>query len=72
MKRITITVVMALVALVSMAQMRKVQNKPYIDLRPLHFGISLGLNLQDAEFRNVGPLMMDDGTTRTLACDVDI
>ena len=63
---------MALVALVSMAQMRKVQNKPYIDLRPLHFGISLGLNLQDAEFRNVGPLMMDDGTTRTIACDVDI
>lgn len=63
---------MALVALVSMAQMRKVQNKPYIDLRPLHFGISLGLNLQDAEFRNVGPQIMDDGTTRTIACDVDI
>ena len=63
---------MALVALVSMAQMRKVQNKPYIDLRPLHFGISLGLSMQDAEFRNVGPQVMDDGTTRTIACDVDI
>lgn len=66
------TVVMALVALVSTAQTRKVQNKPYIDLRPLHFGISLGMNLQDAEFRNVGPQVMDDGTARTIACDVDI
>jgi len=62
---------MALVALVSMAQIRKVQNKPYIDLRPLHFGISLGLNLHDAEFRNVGPQVMDDGTTRSIVCDVD-
>ena len=62
---------MVLVALVSSAQMRKVQNKPYIDLRPLHFGISLGMNLLDAEFRNVGPQLMDDGTTRTIACDQD-
>jgi len=62
---------MALVAMVSVAQMRKVQNKPYIDLRPLHFGISLGLNLLDAEFRNIGPQMMDDGTTRTIVCDQD-
>lgn len=63
---------MALAVLVTTAQTRKVQNKPYIDLRPLHFGISLGMNLQDAELRNVGPQVMDDGTTRTIACDVDI
>ena len=52
-------------------QTRKVQNKPYIDLRPLHFGISIGLNLQDATFRNVGPQLIDDGTTRTILCDDD-
>ncbi len=72
MKRIVVSVALALVALVSSAQMRKVQNKPYIDLRPLHFGISLGMNLQDAEFRNIGPQVMDDGTTRTIVCDQDI
>ena len=53
------------------AQMRKVQNKPYIDLRPLHFGISIGLNLQDVTFRNVGPQLIDDGTSRTILCDDD-
>ena len=62
---------MALMALVSSAQMRKVQNKPYIDLRPLHFGISLGLNLMDAEFTNVGTQVLEEGMTRTIACDVD-
>ena len=51
--------------------MRKVQNKPYIDLRPLHFGISIGLNLQDVTFRNVGPQLIDDGTSRTILCDDD-
>ena len=52
-------------------QVRKPQNKPYIDLRPLHFGISVGLNLQDVEFENVGPQLLDDGTTRTVLCDAD-
>jgi len=52
-------------------QMRKPQNKPYIDLRPLHFGISVGLNLQDVEFENVGPQLQEDGTTRTVLCDAD-
>lgn len=71
MKRIVLFVLLLTVSLASVAQIRKVQNKPYIDLRPLHFGISLGLNLQDAEFTNVGPQLMSDGTTRTVACDVD-
>lgn len=57
------------------AQERKVQNKPYIDLRPLHFGISVGLNMQDIEFENVGPqtIMLEDGTqqVRTISCDAD-
>jgi hypothetical protein len=57
------------------AQERKVQNKPYIDLRPMHFGIHVGLNMQDIEFQNVGPqtVTLDDGTVmqQTIVMDAD-
>ncbi len=53
------------------AQIRKPQNKPYIDLRPMHFGICIGLNMQDIEFENIGPQLLDDGTERTVVCDAD-
>ena len=57
------------------AQTRKVQNKPYIDLRPLHFGINVGLNMQDIEFENVGPqfITLEDGTTmqQTIVTEAD-
>lgn len=50
-------------------------NKPYIDLRPLHFGILVGTNLQDIEFENVGPqqVTLDDGTVveQTILVDAD-
>ena len=51
-------------AVQTVAQERKVQNKPYIDLRPMHFGIHVGLNLQDIEFVNLGPqtVTLEDGT----------
>ena len=59
----------------TLAQERKVQNKPYIDLRPMHFGILVGMNLQDIEFQNVGPqtVMLEDGTEtqQTILCDED-
>lgn len=66
-----IMVLLAAVA-VGSAQVRKVQNKPYIDLRPLHFGISIGLNVQDLEVQNVGPQLLETGETRTVLCDADI
>lgn len=57
------------------AQERRVQNKPYIDLRQLHFGILVGINMQDIEFDNVGSqtIVADDGTesTETIVCDDD-
>ena len=57
------------------AQERKVQNKPYIDLRPMHFGIHVGLNMQDIEFQNVGPqtVILEDGTVmqQTIVMDAD-
>ncbi len=76
MRRTILLFLMTLTALAVMGQVRKVQNKPYIDLRPLHFGISIGLNMQDAEFQNVGPqtVVMPDGTSTPgyVLCDVDM
>ena len=76
MNRKTILIsVMLLLAVISQAQTRTIQNKPYIDLRPLHFGILVGLNMQDIEFQNVGPqtVTLEDGTVmqQTILCDAD-
>jgi hypothetical protein len=61
------------IATQAVAQERSVQNKPYIDLRPLHFGVLVGTHLQDVEFLNVGPQIItnDDGTSveKTVTCD---
>lgn len=57
------------------AQERRVQNKPYIDLRPFHFGVLVGLHAQDIDFENVGiqTLTGEDGTTseKLVTCDQD-
>jgi hypothetical protein len=54
---------------------RQVQNKPYIDLRPLHFGILVGVHLQDLELQNVGPYTMTDEegnvTSQNILCEAD-
>ena len=74
-KKLFITATMFLLALVTMAQERKIQYKPYIDLRPMHCGILVGMNLQDIELDNVGPqtITLEDGTTqeKTILCDDD-
>ena len=66
---------LSLATLMTAAQERKVQNKPYTDLRPLHLGILVGMNLQDMELENVGPqtILQEDGTTKTqtIVCDDD-
>ncbi len=76
MRRCLLLFSLALATLAVSAQVRKVQNKPYIDLRPLHFGISIGLNMQDVEFTNVGPqtIIMPDGTNMDgyVLCDEDM
>ncbi len=36
-----------------------IQHKPYIDLRPMHFGISVGMNMQDLELENTNPFVYD-------------
>lgn len=75
MKRTLLMLILCLTALMATAQERKVQNKPYTDLRPLHLGILVGMNLQDIELENVGPqtILQEDGTTKTqtIVCDDD-
>ncbi len=72
---IIVTIVLMCAALTATAQTRKIQHKPYIDLRPMHFGILVGMNMQDIEFENVGPqtITLEDGTTHeeTIVCDDD-
>jgi hypothetical protein len=52
-KRIAIIVIMML-PLLAIAQERKVQNRPYIDFRRLHYGFFFGLHAQDMELANNG------------------
>lgn len=49
-----ILLVLVLLPLCSVAQERKVQNKPYIDYRRLHYGFFIGTHVQDMEFVNNG------------------
>ena len=74
MKRLAISILLICCVLLSAtAQDRQVENKPYIDLRPLHFGILVGFHVQDVDFENVGPqtIAQPDGTTseQTILCD---
>ena len=73
MKRLITLIALAATLLSAYGQERKPQNKPYIDLRPLHFGILVGVNLQDVEFQNVGPQLveLEDGTMAEQAVVVD-
>ncbi len=52
-KRIAILVLLML-PLLAIAQERKVQNRPYIDFRRLHYGFFFGLHAQDMELANNG------------------
>ena len=59
----------------AIAQQRTVENRPYTDLRPFHFGIVAGTHFQDLEFVNVGMQIItkEDGTTgeALITCDQD-
>ena len=77
MKRLIILLLTACFGMLGcMAQQdRRVQHKPYIDLRPMHFGILVGAHLQDLEFENAGlqTITDDNGvvTNQLIVCDAD-
>ena len=59
-QKILIIVTAIMIATACAAQKRYViQHKPYIDLRPMHFGISVGVNMQDIEFETEAPIVCD-------------
>ena len=59
MKRILVALILLTSVLTIHAQERRVQNRPYTDLRDFHFGVLVGTHLQDLELNNVGPQMVD-------------
>jgi len=66
MKSFKTTILLLLTGTIcAMAQERTVQNRPYTDLRPIHFGVVVGTHFQDVELLNAGPQIItnDDGTT---------
>lgn len=66
MKRTFATTLALLFCIIRAAgQERTVQNRPYTDLRPFHFGVLVGTHFQDIELLNAGPQVIanDDGTT---------
>lgn len=69
------SVILLMLAMTSQAQEKKVQNRPYTDLRPFHFGIQVGTHFQDMDFTNIGPqtLTTEDGTVlqKTITTDQD-
>jgi hypothetical protein len=65
MRRILSVIIAFLACLPTVqAQDRTVQNRPYTDLRPFHFGVLVGTHFQDLEFVNAGPqvITLDDGS----------
>lgn len=59
MKRILVALILLASVLTIHAQERRVQNRPYTDLRDFHFGVLVGTHLQDLELNNIGPQMVD-------------
>lgn len=59
---------MSIVCATLHAQERTVQNRPYTDLRPFHFGVVIGTHMQDMEVLMAGPqtITTEDGTEEAL------
>lgn len=74
MKRKLILIIITLLAAIRVAaQERTVENRPYTDLRPFHFGVLVGTHLQDIEFLNAGEItyLDDNGNEVTSNVTVD-
>lgn len=76
MRNFCVTILLMLLPIFHvLAQPRVVENRPYTDLRPFHFGIVAGTHLQDLEFQNIGlqTITNEDGTTSEtlITCDQD-
>jgi len=59
LKRIFIILLSFVFSLGVNAQIKKIQNRPYIDQRRLHYGFLIGLHTQDLKFENNGYITKD-------------
>lgn len=68
MRKYIYIIIMCIASLAASAQERTVQNRPYTDLRPFHFGVVVGTHVQDMEVQMAGPMTIttEDGTQETL------
>lgn len=70
MKRIAAIILVVLSAAVGLqAQELRIQNRPYLDQRFLHYGFFVGLNMMDIEFKNNG--YVDPASGEQWYTDVD-
>ena len=70
MKRIAAIILVVLSAPVGLqAQELRIQNRPYLDQRFLHYGFFVGLNMMDIEFKNNG--YVDPASGEQWYTDVD-
>lgn len=54
------------------AQERTVENRPYTDLRPFHFGVLVGTHVQDLELNNIGPQSYTNEDGMEVPCQVAV
>ena len=54
MKRTFIILISLVFSFAANAQIKKIQNRPYIDQRRVHYGFLIGLHTQDLKFKNNG------------------
>lgn len=64
-KRFFVTLISVCTLINVSAQERKVENRPYTDLRPFHFGVVVGTHFQDLELCNVGVTTITDADGNT-------
>jgi len=69
MKRVIFIFLSLLTLTTAVAQERKVQHRPYLDMRRLHWGFLFGLQMQDMEMKNNG--YVDPTTGEQWYADVD-
>lgn len=67
-----LAIAVCLTALASMAQERTVENRPYCDLRPFHFGVMVGTHLQDLELLNAGQVTFTDENGQEVTSNVTV
>lgn len=68
MRKYVTIIILCIVSVAMSAQERTVQNRPYTDLRPFHFGVVVGTHMQDMEVLMAGEqtITTEDGTQQAL------